>query len=93
VGLVQSFTLQYFSDMIKADVRNQFKKDRLTSGFWMRFNEQRTLAIITEILRIVCVLLAIIVLANNLQFIESLLALSETFFGKVRSIGSISFTL
>lgn len=93
VGLVQSFTLQYFSDMIKADVRNQFKKDRLTSGFWMRFNEQRTLAIITEILRIVCVLLAIIVLANNLQFIETLLVLSETFFGKVRSIGSISFTL
>lgn len=93
VGLVQSFTLQYFSDMIKADVRNQFKKDRLTSGFWMRFNEQRTLAIITEILRILCVLLAIIVLANNLQFIETLLVLSETFFGKVRSIGSISFTL
>lgn len=93
VGLVQSFTLQYFSDMIKADVRNQFKKDRLTSGFWMRFNEQRTLAIITEILRIVCVLLAVIVLANNLQFIETLLVLSETFFGKIRSIGSISFTL
>ena len=93
VGLVQSFTLQYFSDMIKADVSNQFKKDRLTSGFWMRFNEQRTLAIITEILRILCVLLAIIVLANNLQFIETLLVLSETFFGKVRSIGSISFTL
>lgn len=93
VGLVQSFTLQYFSDMIKADIRNQFKKDRLTSGFWMRFNEQRTLAIITEILRILCVLLAIIVLANNLQFIETLLVLSETFFGKVRSIGSISFTL
>lgn len=93
VGLVQSFTLQYFADMIKADVRNQFKKDRLVSGFWMRFNEQRTLAIITEILRIVCVLLAIIVLANNLQFIETLLELSETFFSKVRSIGSISFTL
>jgi small-conductance mechanosensitive channel len=93
VGLVQSFTLQYFADMIKADVRNQFKKDRLTAGFWMRFNEQRTLAIITEILRIVCVLLAIIVLANNLQFIETLLAASEVFFGKVRSIGSISFTL
>jgi potassium-dependent mechanosensitive channel len=33
------------------------------------------------------------VLANNLQFIEVLLKLSETFFGKVRSIGSISFTL
>lgn len=93
IGLVQSFTLQYFADMIKADVRNQFKKDRLTAGFWMRFNEQRTLAIITEILRIVCVLLAIIVLANNLQFIETLLAASEVFFGKVRSIGSISFTL
>jgi len=93
VGLVQSFTLQYFTDMIKLDVRNQFKKDRLVAGFWMRFNEQRTLTIITEILRIVCILLAIIVLANNLQFIETLLALSETFFGKVRSIGSISFTL
>lgn len=93
VGLVQSFTLQYFADMIKLDVRNQFKKDRLVAGFWMRFNEQRTLTIITEILRIVCILLAIIVLANNLQFIETLLALSETFFGKVRSIGSISFTL
>ncbi|WP_167457319.1 mechanosensitive ion channel family protein [Sphingobacterium detergens] len=93
VGLVQSFTLQYFADMIKLDVRNQFKKDRLVAGFWMRFNEQRTLTIITEILRIVCVLLAIIVLANNLQFIETLLTLSETFFGKVRSIGSISFTL
>jgi small-conductance mechanosensitive channel len=93
VGLVQSFTLQYFADMIKQDVRNQFKKDRLVTGFWMRFNEQRTLSIITEILRIVCVLLAIIVLANNLQFIETLLGLSETFFGKVRSIGSISFTL
>ncbi|ULT26103.1 hypothetical protein KUH03_03900 [Sphingobacterium sp. E70] len=26
VGLVQSFTLQYFADMIKLDVRNQFKK-------------------------------------------------------------------
>lgn len=93
VGLVQSFTLQYFADMIKQDVRNQFKKDRMVTGFWMRFNEQRTLSIITEILRIVCVLLAIIVLANNLQFIETLLGLSETFFGKVRSIGSISFTL
>lgn len=93
VGLVQSFTLQYFADMIKADVRNQFKKDRLTLGFWMRFNEQRTLVIITQFLRVVCILLAIIVLANNLQFIETLLAVSEVFFGKVRSIGSISFTL
>lgn len=93
VGLVQSFTLQYFADMIKLDVRNQFKKDRLVAGFWMRFNEQRTLAIITQVLRIVCILLAVIVLANNLQFIETLLGLSETFFGKVRSIGSISFTL
>ncbi|OOG18661.1 mechanosensitive ion channel protein [Sphingobacterium sp. CZ-UAM] len=93
VGLVQSFTLQYFADMIKLDVRNQFKKDRLVAGFWMRFNEQRTLAIITQVLRIVCILLAVIVLANNLQFIETLLRLSETFFGKVRSIGSISFTL
>ncbi|ULT26102.1 mechanosensitive ion channel [Sphingobacterium sp. E70] len=65
----------------------------MVAGFWMRFNEQRTLAIITEILRIVCILLAIIVVANNLQFIETLLTLSETFFGKVRNIGSISFTL
>src|SRR5690606_21389935 len=93
VGLVQSFTLQYFSDMIKADVRNQFRKDRLNVGFWRRFNEQRTLAIVAKILRVICILLAIIVLANNLQFIEQLWNLSETFFGKVRSIGSISFTL
>jgi len=93
VGLVQSFTLQYFSDMIKTDVRNQFRKDRLVAGFWRRFNEQRTLAIVAQILRVICILLAIIVLANNLQFIEQLWNLSETFFGKVRSIGSISFTL
>ena len=92
VGLVQAFTLQYFSEMIKVDVRNQFKKDRLVSGFWMRFNEQRTLGILTEILRIIAVLLAIIVLANNLQFIEWLLNKSEIFFAKVHRIGSISFT-
>lgn len=93
VGLVQSFTLKYFADMIKVDVKNQFKKDRLVSGFWLRFNEQRTLTIVNEILRVICILLAIIVLANNLQFIETLLVLSEDFFGKVRSMGSISFTL
>ncbi len=93
VGFVQSFTLQFFSTMITHDVRNQFKKDRESGGFWSRFNEERTLKVLGDILRLVCVLLAIIVFANNLQFIERLLDKSDDFFNKVRKIGSISFTV
>jgi len=93
VGFVQSFTLQFFSEMIIGDVRNQFKKDRVSGGFWSRFNEGRTIKVVRDILRLICVLLAIIVFANNLQFIERLLNMSDQFFNQARKIGSISFTI
>ncbi|EFK56905.1 mechanosensitive ion channel [Sphingobacterium spiritivorum] len=93
VAFAQSFTLQFFTEMIRRDVRNQFKKDRIQSGFWSRFNEQRTIKVLSDILRMLCIIVAIIVFANNLQFIERLLTSSDLFFNKVRKIGNLSFTI
>ena len=92
VGLVQSFTLQFFIEMIKEDLSRQFERDSLYKGFWKRFNRERTMKIIIELLKFTCVILAILVLANNLQFVDHLLAFSESVLDKKRKIGDISFT-
>ena len=92
VGLVQSFTLQFFIEMIREDLQRQFDRDHLYKGFWLRFNTQRTMKIIIELLRFTCVILAVLVLANNLQFIDSLVRFSEDVLEQKRSIGDISFT-
>ncbi|NGM72227.1 mechanosensitive ion channel family protein [Sphingobacterium sp. SGL-16] len=92
VGLVQSFTLQFFIEMIREDLQRQFDRDNLYRGFWLRFNQARTMKIIIEVVRFICVILAVLVLANNLQFIDELVRFSESVLEKKRHIGDISFT-
>lgn len=92
VGLVQSFTLQFFIEMIREDLQRQFERDNLYRGFFIRFNRVRTMKIIIEVLRFTCVILAVLVLANNLQFIDTLFRFSVDILGKKRNIGDISFT-
>ena len=93
VGLVQSFTLQFFVDMIKRDLQTRFQRDRISKGFLLRFNQQRTMKLVIQLLNLACVLIAIFVLANNLQMMDLLVGLADEVLGKVRKIGNISFTL
>lgn len=92
VGLMQSFTLKYFAEMMKLDVRRQFDKDRLVKGFFNRFNDQRTLKVISEILKFITFALAVIVLGNNLQFVDELYVFGEKLLLTTRKLGGISFT-
>lgn len=92
VGLAQSFTLTFFTQMIKEDVRNQFSRNRVKKGFWLRFNEERALKATGDALKFICLLLAIIVLANNLQFAATLAASVSKFLSSNHQLGGISFT-
>lgn len=92
VGLVQSFTLRYFVEMIREDLNKQFEHDKLYRGFFLRFNRERVLKLVLELTRLICLILAVLVLANNLQFIDTLVHFSETVLEKKRKIGDISFT-
>ena len=92
VGLAQSFTLTFFMQMIKDDVRNQFARNRIKKGFWLRFSEERALKTTGDVLKFVCLLLAIIVLANNLQFAASLASSVSNFLSNNHQLGGISFT-
>lgn len=91
VGLAQSFTLTFFSQMIKDDVRNQFSRNRVKKGFWLRFNEERALKATGDALKFICLLLAIIVLANNLQFAASLASSVSKFLSSNHQLGGINF--
>lgn len=91
VGLAQSFTLTFFTQMIKEDVRNQFSRNRVKRGFWLRFNEERALKATGDALKFVCLLLAIIVLANNLQFAASLASSVSKFLSSNHQLGGINF--
>lgn len=93
VGLVQSFTLKFFIDMIRMDVQARFQRDRYVRGFLVRFNEKRTLKILVEVLTFICFIVAVFVLANNLQIMDSFVRVAGDILGKVRKIGDISFTL
>lgn len=92
VGLMQSFTLRFFIEMIKEDLQRQFEKDNLYKGFWIRFNRERLMKLVMELLKFTCIILAIVVLANNLHFIDSLVNFSENVLEKKRKIGDISFS-
>jgi len=91
VGLVQSFTLRFFIEMINHDIKNQFLRNKLTKGFFSRFDEQRALKSVGELLYFICVLLAIIVFASNLQVLEKLVSFVSQFFSDTHSIGGIQF--
>jgi small-conductance mechanosensitive channel len=92
VGLAQSFTLTFFAQMIKDDVKNQFSRNHVKKGFWMRFNEERALKATGDVLKFLCLVLAIIVLANNLQFAASLASSVSKFLSSSHQLGGISFT-
>lgn len=92
VGLVQSFTLRYFVEMIREDLNKQFEHDKLYRGFFLRFNRECVLKLVLELTRLICLILAVLVLANNLQFIDTLVHFSETVLEKKRKIGDITFT-
>ncbi|WP_447766920.1 mechanosensitive ion channel family protein [Sphingobacterium faecium] len=91
VGLAQSFTLTFFIHMIKDDVKNQFARNRVKKGFWLRFNEERALKATGDALKFLCLLLAIIVLANNLQFAASLATSVSKFLSNNHQLGGINF--
>lgn len=92
VGLAQSFTLTFFTQMIKEDVKNQFSRNRVKKGFWLRFNEERALKATGDALKFICLLLAIIVLANNLQFAASLASSVSKFLSSNHQLGGINFS-
>lgn len=92
VGLMQAFTLRFFTEMIKEDLHRQFEKDNLYKGFWVRFNRERLMKVIVELLKLTCIILAIVVFANNLHFIDTLVQFSENVLEKQRKIGDITFS-
>ncbi|TCV12870.1 mechanosensitive ion channel-like protein [Sphingobacterium alimentarium] len=92
VGLMQSFTLRFFIEMIRDDLHRQFEKDNLYNGFWLRFNRERMTKLGLDLLKLICVLLAIVVLANNLNFIDTLVNFSENVLERKRKIGDITFS-
>ncbi|UIR56817.1 mechanosensitive ion channel [Sphingobacterium sp. SRCM116780] len=92
VGLMQSFTLTFFVRMIKNDVKNQFTRNRIRKGFWLRFNEIRALKSTGDVLKFLCFLLSTIVLANNLQFAAILAAAVSKFLSTAHHFGGASFT-
>ncbi|QNL48279.1 mechanosensitive ion channel [Olivibacter sp. SDN3] len=91
VILLQAFCLIEFSKMMKNALRLQFQKSRLINGFFKRFNESRTLKSLDSLLRFLCLALLIVVLANNLRVLQSLIEFIDGFLNAPRRIGSIQF--
>lgn len=91
VILLQAFCLIEFSKMTKAAIRLQFQKSRLVNGFFTRFDENKTLKSFDSLLRFTCATLLIVVFANNLRILQSLIAFIGSFLNTSRRIGSIQF--